>query len=193
MNIKELLNLDIGDVQKMSRKDLSKAVSTMASAANKRIKRFEQKDIETPAIMGVKRSGGKISTKGKNLNELRSEYVRARTFLTAKTSTAKGFGKVQKEIEVRIGGKLTIDESKEFWSAYNKLTELEPNEMKIYGSDRIQQALYQMKIQGHSTDYMVDAMKHMLKLHYEKVERDYRKKEGAYNGTADFFDLGEDL
>lgn len=195
MTIEELINLDVGDVSKMSRRELAKAVSTLGSAANKRIKRFEKAGVETPAVRGVKRSGGNISVKGKNINELRSEYVRAKTFLSAKTSTRKGYTKIQKEFETRVGGKMTEDEAKSFWSAYNKLSELEPNFLKLFGSDRMQQYLRNEVVQnpGKETDALVKMGKDRLEEMYQQIEKEYAEKEGGINGLSDFFELGDDL
>ena len=224
MNINDLLNLDIRDVQKMTRNELAKAVSTLGSAANKRVKRQIEKDISSPAVRGFVRAGGLepvngefklakggyntkdmgngvtkvsalISVKGKNINQLRSEYVRAKTFLNAKTSTIKGFKQVQKEFETRIGGKLTTDEQKDFWSAYNKLSELEPNFLKLFGSDRMQQYLRNEMTQnpGRETDALVKVGKDRLEEMYRQIEEEYNSKEGGINGVSDFFELGEDL
>jgi hypothetical protein len=195
MNINELMNLDISDVQRMTRRELAKAVSTLGSAANKRIKRFETKGIETPALRGVKRSGGNISTKGKTVNELRAEYVRAKTFLGAKTSTVKGYKTVQKQFEERIGGKLSEDETKTFWSAYNKLSELEPNFLKLYGSDRMQQYLRDEMTQhpGSESEDLAKMGKNRLEEMYRQIEEEYNSKEGGISGLSDFFELGEDL
>lgn len=193
MNIKDILNLDIGDISKLNRQELAKTVSILGSAANKRLKRFSNKEIETPATRAVARSGGKISVADKNINELRAEFVRAKTFLTAKTSTYKGFTNVQKQFEKRIGGILTPAETKEFWSAYNKLSELEPQFLKVYGSDRMQQFLHDEIIKSNNdSDSLVKNAKFELDKAYEKIEEEYAEKEDGINGVSDFFELGDE-
>ena len=195
MKIDELINLDIGDISKLNRAELAKVVSQLGSAANKRVKRFEQKGIETPATKGLQRSGGNISVKGKNINQLRSEYVRAKTFLSAKTSTSKGFKTVKKQFEKRIGGALTPEETKKFWSAYNKLSEIEPRFLQLYGSDRMQQYLRDEIVQnpGKESDDLALSGKSVLQQSYEQIEKEYAEKEDGINGTSDFFELGEDF
>ena len=193
MTIDELLNLDIGDVSKLNRQELAKVVSKLGSASNKRVKRFNEKGVETPATRGLQRSGGNISVKGKTANQLRAEYVRAKTFLTAKTSTSKGFKKIKKDFETRIGGALSPEETKTFWSAYNKLYELEPGFLRLYGSDRMQQYLRDEVINGNNSDDLATAGRNRLQESYEQIEREYVEKEDGYNGTSDFFELGEDL
>lgn len=195
MTIEELLKMDIDDVQKLNRKELAKVVSQMGSAANKRLKRFSARGTQTPATQGLIRSGGKISVAGKNLNQLRAEYVRAKTFLNAKTSTRKGYTQVQKQFEQRIGGALNPEETKKFWSAYNKLSELEPNFLRIYGSDRMQQYLRDEVVQNpdYNADDVVGKGSKQLQQAYEDIEREYNEKEVGINGTSYFFELGEDL
>ena len=195
MNIEQLLNLDVGDIQKLDRKQLAKVVSQLGSAANKRVKRFNEKGIETPAVKGLSRSGGNISVSGKNVNQLRAEYVRAKTFLTAKTSTRKGYISVIKNFEKRIGGALSPEETKKFWSAYNKLSELEPRFLKLYGSDRMQQYLRDEIVQNpvSDSDDLLSSSLRQLQDTYEEIEQEYNEKEDGINGTSDFFELGEDL
>lgn len=52
MSVQDFLNLDISDISKMTRKELAKATSVLGSAVNKRVKRFEKKDISTRATEG---------------------------------------------------------------------------------------------------------------------------------------------
>ena len=94
LTIENILSMDIDKFNKLKEPDLKKIVGRLVSAANKRIRRMESAGIESPALSGVKRSGGTFSVKDKNLDQLRSEYARAKRFLTSKTSTIKGAKKV---------------------------------------------------------------------------------------------------
>lgn len=195
MTVQEILNFDIADISKMTKKDLAHTVSILSSASNKRIKRFNTKGLETPATKGAKRSGGNFSVKGKNVNELRSEFVRAKTFLNAKTSTSKGYKKVIKEFEERVGGKMSISQTKTFWEAYNKLVETNPHQLQEYGSDKVQRMLRDEMVDNNITD-PDDLVKYgMSKLDsmYESIEEEYNRKVEGYEGSSDFFKLGEDL
>ena len=127
---KELLNIDIKDFNALSRTDLSKLVSRVGSTANKRLQSLEHSKIQTPASRQIKRSGGKITTKGKNLNQLRAEYIRARNFLTAETSTIKGYKEYKQDIlhNLNIEGRddLTNNQFTKLWKAYEILKEISP-------------------------------------------------------------------
>ena len=141
---KELLTLDLGDFLSMNRRELSKVVSTLSSAANKRVRRMEQQEIESPAYLKMKESGGYFGSKGKDLNELRAEYMRVSGFLRAKTSSLSGYKKVKSDMYKRLGMKKgeTIPEEqlKAFWTAYN---EAEPSlNQFIKGSEELQKIAY---------------------------------------------------
>ena len=69
MTTKELLNLSSSEISKMKKTELRKVVQTLASTANKRLKRLATKGISTPSSRQVLQVG-KISTKNKNINQL---------------------------------------------------------------------------------------------------------------------------
>lgn len=101
-SIQQLMRLRPTTIEKMSQKDLARVVTRLSSAANKRVRRIEAKGISTPATRQAERSGGKFSAKGKNLNELRSEYKRVKTFLKSETSTLTGYKKFSKRFEQKL-------------------------------------------------------------------------------------------
>lgn len=74
------------------RQQLAREVSRLASMANKRLKRLEKNELEdTPAFREwVKNGEVKFSVKGKDYNQLQSEYWRVKHFIDSKTSTVKG-------------------------------------------------------------------------------------------------------
>ena len=125
---KELLNIDIKDFNALSRSDLSKLVSRIGDTANKRLKRLEK--IETPAKRQMERGGGKISSKEKSLNELRAEFMRAKNFLLAETSTIKGYNEYKQDVirQLKIEGvdDLTDKQFEKLWKTYEILKETSP-------------------------------------------------------------------
>lgn len=126
-SVYELSNLSMGEFSSMTRSELSKVVSRLSSTANKRMKRLENNDIQSPAYRGAVSSGGKFGSKGKTLNELRSEYMRVTGFLKSKTSTVKGFRQVRKDLITRIGANeedLTTEIENKLWSVYNEMGSL---------------------------------------------------------------------
>ena len=103
MKVKEILNLSDVQINKMSRKELAQVTSILASAANKRINRIEKAGVTSPAVANVKAHEGRFSVKGKNTNQLRGEFARARNFMTNVTSTVKGAKSSARQIEKNLG------------------------------------------------------------------------------------------
>lgn len=95
LTIKDITRMSESKFKGYSASDQRKIVSRLVSAANKRIRTFEKKGIESPAIMGVNETGGKFSIKGKDESGLLKELTRVRGFLRNPTSTIKGWNKVE--------------------------------------------------------------------------------------------------
>lgn len=89
-SVKDILSMDVSEFNKLGLKDLQKITGRLVSAGNKRLRRAEEKGITSPAFAYIESSGGYFSTKGKTLNQLRAEFVRAKNFLESETGTIKG-------------------------------------------------------------------------------------------------------
>lgn len=137
--LSEIREYSLSKVMSMSRRELAKATSTLAQAGNKRLKRFQEKNITTPATEYIKKHGGRFSTKGKDLEQLREEFQRAKDFLSKETSTIKGFrsweNKIVDTLKTNAGidyNALTERQKRKFWKAYSKLEELDA--ANVYGA-----------------------------------------------------------
>lgn len=208
-SIQDLIDLDINDVMRMNRKELSKVVSQLSSAANKRLKRLGASEIGqlSPAYKGVEESGReKFSVKKKTTNQLRNEYKAVRRFLTRKSSTFKGWNEIREATFERIGGNFDddIDLEKEYWKIYRELEKGGdlPNQ---YGSTESQVALRRVMTDhpgGDAKDYK-EVLKTELDRIYENREAEELAKDaaartepssGEYNEADDpFFTYGSDL
>ena len=133
LTVDQILKLDADTLNKMSSREMSRALRTAALAANKRINRLlaqakktkegyklkksAKYDIALDALNYITKDGKldpKFSAKGKTLNQLRSELARIRTFMNdLQTSTIKGAMKVRKDREIRILGLSKEDYLKE--------------------------------------------------------------------------------
>ena len=91
-NSKQALNLTGVDLRKMNRSELSKIVSTLASAGNKRIVRLEK------AGQPITQTVRKFSVAGKTKNELMKEFTRVKNFMQSETQSLRG----QKDIARRV-------------------------------------------------------------------------------------------
>lgn len=109
MSVADIMNMDNRTFNKLSASDLRKVVGRLVSAGNKRIRNLQKGGYTTPALRGLEKTGGVLSTKGKDLNALRSEYARARNFLASKTSTKAGYIDVRNETIKEIKRRQKLD------------------------------------------------------------------------------------
>ena len=129
LSVQDIINMDIDTFNKLNTSDLRKVVGRLVSAGHKRLRSFERADERSPATRHVAKSGGKFSTKGKDLNALRSEYTRVKNFMQAKTGTRKGWKQVKKETIASLkkhGVEMTESQFDDVWTAYEDLKEVSP-------------------------------------------------------------------
>ena len=190
--ISDLVNINYDAFNSMDAKQLRAVIRQMSSAANKRLSQLEEKGISTPATQSAERSGGKFSTAGKSLNELRAEYSRVRNFLKSETSTKKGYNKFQANTLKSLGLKeseITPKQFQKLWSSYDRLKEQHPeiegaaNKYKVLNaiSERIQ------KNGRLSVKSIVNRIENQLSEIYESGDFD------EYDEFSEFFDESEDL
>lgn len=109
-------------------RELSKEVSRLAAIANKRIKRLEQANINSPALNNWRNSGAqKFGVVGHNQSyqSLQSEYWRVKNYLDSATSTVTGAKKVLSQIASNIGfsGKITNELASQYFRLAEKIKE----------------------------------------------------------------------
>lgn len=180
-SIKDIMSIDPKDILKMSRKELSIYTSRLASAANKRLKRmygkeenkFEYKD--------------KFSVKGKNINQLRAEYARAKSYLQSNKSLS-GMKKTKKKVISGLkkqGVKITDKQYNKFWSVYQRLKELDPKVSSyIYKYMTMREIADYINDNPEKTvDEVIDGMLADLNSRYE--EQKEQEDDGEF---SEFFD-----
>lgn len=108
MTVEQILSLDQKVINNMNKRDLSRAVRTIALAANKRIDRLNKNkdNIASDSLNWLKDEKGstRFGSSGKTIQQLKHEYKIARQFMKMKTSTVKGAVGVRKGREERIMG-----------------------------------------------------------------------------------------
>lgn len=173
-SVDDIARMDPDEFDSMSESDVRKIVGRLVSAGNKRMRGFERKGIESPAYNEAVASGGKFSTKGKDIEGLKEEFARARAFIKSPTSTVKQWGKIKKEVEKEVrteaekyGGPIKDTEKLSFdvkWKAFEKLKKQDhrfaEKRMKYTALDIIQNNIDTMVINGEdprmllSSDYI---------------------------------------
>ena len=123
--------MDIDEFSSLSKSQLREAVSRLASAANKRLKRLEETNLTSPATLEVKDSGGKFGTRGKSEIELQVEYRRVSNFLRNKTSTVTGARKLEnetrQELETKYGIILKQEDYNELLQGFKEIANESPD------------------------------------------------------------------
>ena len=188
--IDDLLNIDINDLNRMTKKQLLEVVRQLSKTANQRIYRLEQMKTGTlsPAYNHVEKRGENFSVKGKTLNQLRNEYADVKNFLKMKTSTVSGWNKVRKETYNRIGTDFAGVDEVRFWNLYRKLEELDYGSVQNVGSTTTQRMLRQeLEQNSGDDDDILSAMEKRITGEYEKIMESYNYEDD------EFFDIWEDI
>ena len=213
-SINELVNLSSRDVAKLSRQELARVVSQLATAGNKRLRRLETAPMGTESrpyktAMEV----GNFSVAGKNQGQLQNEFKRVREFLTAETSTARGWTKYRATVIKRIGGEFSSEDAeKAYWKAYRDIAKSERALHHSYGSTQTQRFLHSEQTKSKP---LTKKEKELYRKLFPEDKRSFRglkqldiavirtliemgqdyesqeqQEQGRYGGNAGFFKIG---
>ena len=114
---------------KLSKQELKGYTQILASAGNKRIKRFQEAGETSPSVEAVLKKG-KFSTKDKSFQELRAEFMRAKRFMESKTGSLRSEIRLRNENITKLKGagiEITKDQYKNFWRAYEQIKKDDPS------------------------------------------------------------------
>lgn len=187
MSIKDIINMDIGQFNALSLSNLRKVVGRLVSAVNKRLRRFDKAGISTPATRALEKSGGVLSTKDKDMQQLRNEFARARNFLNMETSTQAGFKNVQKRTVETLkerGVDIAKSELDELFEVWNDLTELDPTVEDSKYKYQLMQDIANMPDDMDIDDKILKAKE----LRTELYEREQGREVELY-GVSGFFEV----
>lgn len=184
MTYQDYLNMDLSQFLNMNEKELRNATRTLANVTNKRYGNIKKSDIQqTPASFELEKSGGVIKTRGKNVNQLRSEFIRAKNFLMNKTSSVTGYRKIRNQTIDSLdkrGIHITPDQYQKFWEAYERVKNADfmagLDEFKYKILENIEENL----TNGHEDTLVEDAINKMNELYKESVSGD-EDYEGFWN------------
>ena len=189
MSVQDILNMDIDTFNKLNTSDLRKVVGRLVSAGNKRLRSFERADERSPATRHVAKSGGKFSTKGKDLNALRSEYMRAKNFMQAKTGTRKGWKQVKRETIASLkkhGVEMTESQFDDVWTAYEDLKELSP---EVANRGLKYSVLKDVADMVTDTDKSADEIAVALHENLSQIYEDQAGLNNGVDGVSGFFEI----
>lgn len=156
----QFLNLDYSEMMTMKRPELAYITGRLSLMANKRIKRLENSSTDSPALKALKKNGNDLfGVKGKDRNEILSEYTKIKTFSNYKTSTVRGAIKVKKAYFEKYG-KMNKEQEDKFWNVYNRLLETR----SLYNIKEVSSMDTQKEVQGLVIDNMEKDIDEMVKL-----------------------------
>ena len=197
-SVNQLVHLSATQIKGYDRQNLARIVTKLNSAANKRVVRLEKAGYNTPAMRAAKvDKGQRFSVAGKNLKQLRAEYIRVSGFLKADTSTKKGYKgflkKIQKSFSdkgVKIGGKGVTD-TQDFIQKETKIYDWLKEKSPI-----IEESGYKYEAMKMISEYVSQGnlsessiKRRMAKWVKEVYEEEQRKRN---IDTSNFFDVTED-
>ena len=184
LSIDDILSMSTNEVSKLNLSDLRKVVGRLVSAGNKRLRRLESKGVSTPATEFIKRSGGPLTTKGKNVNELRAEFRRAKTFLRAKSGSLKRITKRTKNVTKALqkaGVKsITHENSDRLFKLYDRIKELDPGVQSKSLKYKVMDEIGEMLDGAQDTDVVNMIMDTLTDL-YESLIFDEQEMNGFYD------------
>lgn len=194
----QLAHLSATQIKGYDRQNLARIVTKLNSAANKRVVRLEEAGYNTPAMRAAKvDKGQRFSVAGKNLKQLRAEYIRVSGFLKADTSTKKGYKGFLKQIQkafsdkgVKIGGKGgtdTQDFVQKVTKIYDWLKEKSPIIEESGYKYEAMKMISEYVSQGNLSESSIK--RRMAKWVKEVYEEEQRKRN---IDTSNFFDITED-
>ena len=183
--IQDIMSMDMKKFESYSLKEQKEITSRLASAANKRFKTFERKEIVNPAVLKMQMEGGKISVKNKTQDELKEEYFRAKTFLKSKFSTQKGY----KQYMEKLNDSLNIDQKGIYkgmnasllystaFAYYDALQDISPS---------IQNVKDKYKIANKIAEFMQDGKdeKEIFKDVFSWLSKEYEQMQEKFNETS---------
>lgn len=188
-SIQSIMNMDISDFLNLEKPQLRQAVSRLADAANKRIKRLSNKELYSPALYEISHSGGKLSTKGKDLMQLRAEFMRATAFLKSETSTITGatalINDVKKELN-KSGLEADSKDVQEMIKLYNQLEEKDPNERARIFKYKLKNVNIMIEDNNLTTEQIVNKT-------LNAIDNLLNPGGSQYDGISTFFELEEDI
>ena len=198
VSVNQLLNIGATELKGYDRDNLSRIVTKLNSAANKRLVRLEKEGYNTPAMRKNHVSKGeRFSVKDKNLKQLRAEYIHVSSFLKDNTSTVKGYKSFLQNLKnkfndngIKIGGG-TAKEVQDFIDQETKIYDwLKERNPLIEESGYKYEAMLRISEMVEKKNLSERAIKRRMNQWAKKVYKEEQRKNSI--DTSDFIDITED-
>lgn len=188
-SISDIYSMSLRDFSQLNRSELRQAVSRLSSAANKRLKRLSESGVESLSARTVEQSGGKFSTRGKGLDELRAEFMRVKDFLKSSTSTVKGARQAERDaiqaVKDIYGEDLAGRDIRKMLDDFYKLQE--------YDEEYQAQKLRYGHLIDENNEYTTEEKEDIRRLSRRLIDvfnRNLAPGGMSYDGVSQWFDIG---
>ena len=193
LTIQDIMSMDMKKFESYSLKEQREITSRLASAANKRLKTFERKEIVNPAVLKIQMEGGKISVKNKNPDELKEEYFRAKAFLKSKFSTQKGY----KQYMEKLNDSLNIDSKGIYkgmnasllystaFAYYDALQDISPSIQNVKDKYKIANKIAEFMQEGKDEKEIFKDVFSWLSKEYEQMQEDFNETSVSFGTRLD--------
>lgn len=123
MTVTELIKGGIQAFNELTGKELQSALKAVQKSIYQRVSRLKGAELSSPAVRGLRESGGFISAKKASEAQMKSELQRGLQFLTNKTSTITGAREYRtRQIEdLNIPASTPDDVISAAWDEYHRL------------------------------------------------------------------------
>lgn len=169
-----IVNMTPEQFNKLGKQELKGYTQILASAGNKRIKRFQEAGESSPSVEAVLKKG-KFSTKDKSFQELRAEFMRAKRFMESKTGSLRAQTKLVGENIEKLkeaGISISRDQYTNFWRSYEELKKQDPTlasmGLKYAVLENIDK--FQKDNEGVDVDEIVNHIQQNMTTIYERAE-----------------------
>lgn len=171
MTAAQLADMTAQQFNSLTASEASKALQILRRSVNQKIRRVEKSGEPSPALEGLKRSGGRLKAgSGLSRNETLTELKRGMDFIKSKTSTVTGARKVKQKALEDLGLRkdTTAAEATDAYNMFNKLKEEFPTLLnKATGGESYQsykKRVGQMIQRGDD----IDTIRNELQMIYEE-------------------------
>lgn len=160
----KLKSMSATEISKLNQAEAADLLKQFREKLTYRERAFKRagKNVYSPALEKMRDyydRNGVQSPESMSVNRLRSEMFHIQEFFNSKTADVKGAREVMREQDARIFGvsakgvplkRMTREERDRYWATYDEFLRTYKNAEAIYGSDKIQQYLGEMTIEGRN-------------------------------------------
>lgn len=194
LGIEDILNKDYEAIVKMGEADLKRITNRLVSASNKRIRRLEERGLESLSRpLQDKQPNFRFSTKGKDRNQVLQTFSEAKSFLNSASSSVRGINRISKDVYDKWGIDLEDEESSidyaEAWKMYREFAERNPSLVAKHRDSTRWVNMIMKRVGGKvgKQTWTKDKLENWINTHAEKEKERIRQRQASLDESV--FDI----